>query len=332
MSPQDLYDRNFRQLFANPEFLADLLRAWLPGDWIDHLDWSTLKAHREIAVAPGLRKRESDMIWRVAWIDPDADPSDPRRRHDVLLYLLLEFQQTVDPGMVIRLGLYQLLLYQDLRKSGGLRGGRKLPAVLPIVIYNGRRRWTASTQLAELIDDRPAALQPYRPNLHYLAIDLNELAASGEADNLVALLSRLERSEDYASLRRQIVAMAEALHARHALRIRRDVADYLRSIVARERSEAKIEHLIELLEDRSMLRESVQRWRDRDIARGKQEGFEAGRQVLHDVLVELLETRFETALSDDVRARIDDAPAEQLRTWSSRVLRVDALEDVFRDA
>ncbi|MEM6455420.1 MAG: hypothetical protein AAF772_10030, partial [Acidobacteriota bacterium] len=145
-----------------------------------------------------------------------------------------------------------------------------------------------------------------------------------------------------------------------ALRIRRDVADYLRSIVARERSEAKIEHLIELLEDPSMLRESLQRWQDRDIARGraigkeegltigkqegltigkqegltigKQEGLEAGRQILRDVLVELLETRFETALSDDVRARIDDAPAEQLRTWSSRVLRVNALDDVFRDA
>ncbi|MEM6454578.1 MAG: Rpn family recombination-promoting nuclease/putative transposase [Acidobacteriota bacterium] len=347
--PTDLYDRNFRQLFANPDFLADLLRAWLPGDWIDHLDWSTLKAHREVHVAPGLRKREADMIWRVAWVDPEGDPQDPASRHDVMIYLLLEFQQKVDPGMAIRMGLYQLLLYQDLRKTGGLRRGRRLPAVLPIVIYNGSGRWTASRNLSALIDDRPAVLRPYRPNVHYLAIDLNELAASGEADNLVTLLSRLERSESYAALRRQIVALAEMLHERQLPDIRRDVADYLRNAVRSERTADEIEDLIQLLEDPSMLRESLARWKKQDIALGRalgeeeglargiaigeRRGFEAGRQMLAEVLIELIETRFGDALpGGDLRQRIDDASAEQLRVWSARALRADALEDVFRNA
>jgi hypothetical protein len=47
--------------------------------------------------------------------------------------------------------------------------------VLPIVLYNGRRHWTAPTDLADLIDPAPAGLDAYRPSLRYLLIDAGAL-------------------------------------------------------------------------------------------------------------------------------------------------------------
>lgn len=52
------------------------------------------------------------------------------------VYLLLEFQSSNDTYMAVRILTYIGLLYQDLIKSGKT-SARKLPAVFPLVLYNG---------------------------------------------------------------------------------------------------------------------------------------------------------------------------------------------------
>ena len=47
-----------------------------------------------------------------------------------------------------------------------------LPAILPIVLYNGKRRWTAPTQLSHLIE-KQAIPDDYLPHFQYLLIDEN---------------------------------------------------------------------------------------------------------------------------------------------------------------
>ncbi len=46
---------------------------------------------------------------------------------------------------------YTGLLYQDLIKSGEVCPGQKLPSVFPLVLNNGRSRWTAARDVSELI-------------------------------------------------------------------------------------------------------------------------------------------------------------------------------------
>ena len=59
------------------------------------------------------------------------------------LYILIEFQSSVDPWMAVRVMTYIGLLYQDLIKQKQVLKGRRLPPVLPIVLYNGDAKWTA---------------------------------------------------------------------------------------------------------------------------------------------------------------------------------------------
>ncbi|MEX1058175.1 MAG: Rpn family recombination-promoting nuclease/putative transposase [Natronospirillum sp.] len=54
------------------------------------------------------------------------------------VYLLLEFQSTVDPYMAVRIMTYLGLLYQYLVRQGELTPAGKLPPVLPVVLYNGQ--------------------------------------------------------------------------------------------------------------------------------------------------------------------------------------------------
>ncbi|MEM6457116.1 MAG: Rpn family recombination-promoting nuclease/putative transposase, partial [Acidobacteriota bacterium] len=197
--PRDHHDRHFRKLFSHPSLVRDLLRAHLPGDWSERLADADFTRFREISVTDDDHKRESDIVWRIAWADPRGDPQA------LYAFVLLEFQRTVERTMAVRLMIYLTLIYQDLLKSREVASGAPLPAILPVVVYNGDRPWTAPTRLEALIQDVPEAFAPYRPTLQYLAIDLNRDRHDASGGNLFALLGELERSDDVEALRATVV-------------------------------------------------------------------------------------------------------------------------------
>jgi len=73
-------------------------------------------------------------------------------------------------------------------------GATHLPAVLPMVLYHGRRRWTAPTELTGLLD-APAelldALGPYQPALSYRLEDLSTYDEATLATLRLTALARL---------------------------------------------------------------------------------------------------------------------------------------------
>src|SRR5690606_9886756 len=149
-------DTGYRLLFSHPEMIRDLLTGFVPESWVAELDLDTLEKVSSNHVTDDLRSRCSDVIWRVRW-----------GREWVYLYLLLEFQSSADPYMAVRVMDYVALLYQDLIRTRQLHAGQ-LPPVVPVVLYNGRSRWRAATDLGELIFPVTGTLAAYQPRLRYL--------------------------------------------------------------------------------------------------------------------------------------------------------------------
>jgi len=196
------HDHGYKRLFSHPEMIRDLLRGFVPADWIAELDFTTLEKYPTEFIDDRLRNRRSDVIWRV------------RRGFEWLyLYLLLEFQSGVHPLMAARVFTYIDLLYQDLIRSRQLGKSRQLPMVLPIVLYNGRRRWTAPTDLDGLIEPGPDNLAEYRPQARYLLINESDYIDADLAGrrNLAAALFRLENSRGPEAVREVLAALAEWL-------------------------------------------------------------------------------------------------------------------------
>src|SRR5206468_7608638 len=135
------HDRGYKRLFSHPEMIADLLRDFVHEDWVRDLDFSTLEMVPGSYVTRRLRRRESDVVWRV------------RRGDDpwLYIYLLVEFQSKVDPFMALRIMVYLGLLYQDLVKRRELSPSGRLPPVLPLVPSNGHASWSAAREVSALI-------------------------------------------------------------------------------------------------------------------------------------------------------------------------------------
>ena len=121
-----VHDSSYKFLFSNPEFVRDLVLGFIPDDWLHTLNYETLEKVPGSYITDDFKQREDDIVWRVKvggeW---------------VYLYLLIEFQSSVDKYMALRMMVYVGLLYQDLIKRGEVLDDGRLPPILPIVLYNG---------------------------------------------------------------------------------------------------------------------------------------------------------------------------------------------------
>ena len=179
------HDHSYKQLFSHATLVRDLLQGFVQEAWIDDLDLATLEKTQSSYVSDDLREREDDAIWRVRC-----------REEWIYVYILIEFQSTVDRFMAVRLMTYIGLLYQDLIRTGQLLENGKLPPVFPLVLYNGKQPWSSATSLQDLIREVPGGLSRYRPTLTYLLLDESRHQLQGvPADNLVAAIFRLEHEQ-----------------------------------------------------------------------------------------------------------------------------------------
>ena len=195
-----MHDPAYKLLFARPRMVRDLLDGFAARGWSGALDFDTLDPLPASFVSEDLQQRHGDLVWRI------------RFRDDRWLYLvlLLEFQATVDPAMALRMLTYTALLYQRLAADGVLRDHGALPPVLPVVLYNGRRPWTASVEMTDLVAAGSDLLAPYQPSQRYYLLDGARVAdADLPADNLVSVLIGLEKTRDGARLREALQALSD---------------------------------------------------------------------------------------------------------------------------
>ena len=178
------HDNAYKHVFSHPKAVQDLLRGFVHEDWVQHLDYSTLEKVSGSYISDDLRDREDDIIWRIRMHadtpgatktthsdgNDDKDSPDPNATIGewLYVYLLLEFQSSNDPWMAVRILTYIGLLYQDLIKSGQTKA-RKLPAVFPLVLYNGEAPWAAARELDELIEPVPPSLAAWRLSLIHIS-------------------------------------------------------------------------------------------------------------------------------------------------------------------
>jgi hypothetical protein len=122
--------------------------------------------------------------------------------------------------MALRMMVYRGLLYQDLVKRGEVLADGRLPPVLPIVLYNGSQRWSAVTDVFDLIPPVPGLVEQFKPRLKYLLIDENAWTDSELASlkNLVAAVFRIEHPASPAAIGGLLSLLDEWLTERPDLR------------------------------------------------------------------------------------------------------------------
>ncbi|MGF1526700.1 MAG: Rpn family recombination-promoting nuclease/putative transposase [Candidatus Competibacterales bacterium] len=329
-------DHAYKLLFSHRETVIDLLSAFVPGDWVAHLDYATLERVSEVMVGYDLREREDDAIWRVRWGE-----------RWLYIYLLLEFQSSIDRWMAVRVMIYVGMLYQELIKAKEITPQDDLPPVLPIVLYNGESPWTAATDLATLIaPGLPAELQRWQPQVHYLLLDqlrCDDDALAGQ-QNLVAAIFRLEKSRTLEEMERVLAELVTWLTRPEQTALRRAFVVWIKRVLAPARlPNVDVPHVTELAEMHNMLAERVKAWTEawkqeglkEGRKEGRKEGLKEGLKEGHrdgeaKILRKLLSHKF-GPLPPWVDERLAKASEAELEHWSERLFESQSLGDIFPD-
>lgn len=311
------HDLSYRQFFSHRRMIQDLLREIVGERWVERIDLASGELVKTSFISPKHENRESDVIWKFERLD-GAEP--------IFVYILMEFQSRPDPSMPVRLMTYVGLFYQNLLSSQPVSKWRKLPPVIPVVVYNGAEPWNVATDLGSLVGDLDSSAEPYRPQFRYRLVD--ESAFSREdldaQDNPVADLFRIEKSQDWWDVSLSVDRLRESLAPNEAA-LRRAFETWLQKVIL---PRFKIEELeasetLTLEGIQTMLAESIDRWNNQIREEGRLEG-EAR------MLLRLLRLKF-GPLAPETEQRVRSTDAERLLEWSEQVLTAEKLEDIFKD-
>jgi len=80
------HDHSYKFLFSHARMVEDLLKGFVREEWVTQLDFSTLEKVNNSYVSDTLQERQDDIVWRIRG-------GETR----LYVYILLEFQSTVDP-------------------------------------------------------------------------------------------------------------------------------------------------------------------------------------------------------------------------------------------
>lgn len=330
------HDHSYKLLFSHPQMVRDLLEGFIPGDWLSQLDYDSLQKVSGSYVSDDLRERTDDIVWRVRWGEGW-----------VYVYLLMEFQSAIEPYMAVRILTYVGLLYQDLIESRQLPDDGRLPPVLPIVLYRGAARWSASIDIGGLLQPGPRALDTYRAQVRYVLIDQGHYASSELASlrNLVAALFRLENSRTHAEIDSVVRTLIEWLQSPQQDSLRRAFSLWLGRVILGRLPGGAVTHVDDLQEMRAMLADRIQEWAEEAKREGRRQGKLEGRlegrlegklegklEGLQEgearLLLQLLKNRFGD-LPQWVQDRVQQADVSQLERWGEQVLDARTLADLF---
>lgn len=142
----NIHDKSYKDLFSNKETFLSLIQTFVSNSWGSKLTKENLVRVDKSYVLSDYEELESDIVYKATF-----------GGKEIFFYMLLEFQSSFDYRMPIRLLLYMIEIWREVLKNTTekefKRKSFRLPAIVPIVLYNGARRWTVARNLREVISN-----------------------------------------------------------------------------------------------------------------------------------------------------------------------------------
>jgi predicted transposase/invertase (TIGR01784 family) len=164
------HDEGYKYILSNAVNFLHFLKKYFAAPWMTDISVDDIEPVNKSYITKEYRRVDSDLIYKLK-----------RGNADIYFYVLLELQSKVDYTMVFRLLRYMVELlndiFQNTDKNVRERKDFRLPAIVPIVLYDGNRRWTAAKSFKEYTKDYEI-FGDNIINFEYLLLDLNRTADS----------------------------------------------------------------------------------------------------------------------------------------------------------
>ncbi|MBC7324041.1 MAG: Rpn family recombination-promoting nuclease/putative transposase, partial [Moorella sp. (in: Bacteria)] len=203
--PHHTHDKGYRELFSSKRAFLGLIKTFVREEWTKDIDEDSLVRVEKSYILQDFSEKEADIIYRLR-----------AKGNDVIFYVLLELQSTVDYLMPFRLLLYMVEIWRDIyhntpedeRECKGFR----LPVIIPAVLYNGANKWTAALRFKEIL----AGYRQFEKHIldfRYILFDVNryDVEELYRATNLISSVFALDQRVGAGELMGRLRKLADGL-------------------------------------------------------------------------------------------------------------------------
>ena len=229
-----------------------------------------MRSESPIALEPGslvdpeFRSHQTDLLIRLE-----------RESDQALVYVLYEHNSAPERWVSLQLLRYLGAIWHRRRPP---RAAGRLPQIVPVVIYHGRRRWTPPLEFSRLVD---GATGDHVPRFAPCLVNLAEVPperVSGSLGFVVAVLALKFVRQRITEANAQI--LVSALDRALADPAARGLARQVERLYAITRSQSDIQLMATVAADRKYHRaqEGLMTYAEELLREGRQKGREEGRQ------------------------------------------------------
>ena len=326
-------DRSARWLFqnwANVQGLVEIVAAELA----ELIDFQKLTQLNRSFIPENLREQESDVVFSVPFRTGSG-------KDELLIYILVEHQSTVDPTMGFRVLFYMTQIWDSQRREWELKNvpksQRRFRPILPIVYYTGSQRWKTPLTL-EAIMDVPHVLSRFIPKFDTLFLSVKETDESilTKTSNPFGWLLTVLQKED-ASKEAMSAALIEAMSHIDTLdeaqaHQRQQAISFLvllilhrRPVEEQEELKALVDRYIQQPSDKEELEIMAQTMAEHLVEQGIEQGETRAKR---EVILKVLHARFDT-VPESVTSEITSIRSlPRLNSLFEKALTAQTLDEI----
>ena len=322
-------DRSTRWLFEDKEYVRDLVEI-LASELAAHIDFSRLSQINRSFIPDTLREQESDMVFTAPFQTESGTD-------ELLIYILIEHQSTVDPIMGFRVLFYMMQIWDSQRREWESNNVPKsqwrFRPILPIVYYTGEQRWNNPLTL-EAIMDMPDVLARFVPKFDTLFLSVNETEAADltKTDHplLGWLLTVLQKEnadeETLIDAMLETFSYFDTLGEEYAPQ-RRKAMTYLMLFILHRRPSEEHRNLITLIDQRTHDME-VETMAQSIIEITKEQGEAKGEtRTKREVIIKLLQIKFDTVPESIIKKINGIQSLTRLNSLFEKAATINTLDD-----
>ena len=271
------HDKIFKELFTNKRETVLFINKYLglKGTKNEIKEKDLQKCDTEY-ITKEKEKLESDILYKLKQKE---------------IYFLIEHQSTVDFSMAERILEYCVEIIRKIKKERIINYQKEdMPGIYPIVLYTGKRKWTAKIELIQMQKDYYGIEK--RLNCSYLLVDINkhskeELIKERSSIAKAMLMEKVQNKEELLEVLEKVVK--EELTKEEKGFITDIITNIAKEEIGEEKGKELEEKIIGKREESNMVMENLRRIIREDREEARQEGINQGiNQAIKQVVKRML--------------------------------------------
>lgn len=317
----NIHDKGYKDLYSNKDVFINLVKDTLKFSWASEIKPEDLILVDKSYILPNYHDKESDIVYR-AKIEGE----------EVIFFTLLEFQSTVDYSMPIRLFFYisEILRREiDPKEIKAKKKNISVPAVVPIVLYNGKRPWDAKVSFRKIIS-KEEMFSKGLIDFTYDLIDVNNGYSKEQLLNFknitgaIFLLDQKVNEEEFLERIKLIALTFHKISKKERKALIHWITQTTEDTIAKSSKEvllANKEEIIKVVANNSNI---IKEMKEKAENKGLKEGIEKGKV---EIVIKLLSKKFNN-IPDYYKEKLLQLDESVIDTIALEIFDMDSIEDL----